>query len=382
MGAVGRRTVLDHIQCSYANDDSFEWFGGSVNAKHLIAIGGLDDDFDTDNGFSGKVQFGIGQRYRTVADVSTSQAFESDNDANSSFNQPLTSAVFSNVTAIGPLQDTSWTTGSGANQYSSRFGAGAQIRRNSRQSIHNTLFLGWPRGLEIAQLPTMVAANGDSLEVRNCSWYGVKGATMTLAGLNSGQVAPPGFDNTWISKPAFNNIIEKSSPSFAMVEAPFITNVDFNPALKTGSPALTGAAFAGTASDPFFERVEYRGAVGMERWDLEWTEYDPVNRAYKAQDPTSVNEEMFTTVAIAGRVFPNPTQDASTVRYELAYDDVVSVRVTNAIGALSTSFLVNARQNAGTYEFRLVTADLASGIYYLTITGQRGTITLPVTVAH
>lgn len=382
MGAVGRRTVLDYIQCSFGNDDSYEWFGGTVNAKHLIAYGGLDDDFDTDNGFSGKVQFGLVKRFRTVADVSTSQAFESDNDANSSYNQPLTTAIFSNVTAIGPLQDTSWTTGSGANQYNARYGAGAQIRRNSRQSIHNTIFLGWPRGIEIAQLPTMVAANGDSLEVRNCSWYGVKGTVINLAGLNSGQVAPAGFDNTWITKAEFNNIVDKSSPNVAMVEAPFVTNVDFNPALKTGSPALTGAAFNGTASDPFFERVDFRGAVGLERWDLEWTEYDPVNRAYKAQDPTSVDEETITNAAPTAHVFPNPTQDGSTVRYELAQKDVVTVRITNATGAVASTFLANVAQAAGTYEFRLVTADLASGVYYLTITGQRGTITIPVTVAH
>ena len=382
MGGVGRKTKLDHIQVSYGNDDGFEWFGGTVNAKYLVSTGILDDDFDTDNGYSGKVQFGIAQRFRTAADVSTSETFESDNDANASFNQPLTTGVFSNVTAIGPLQDTSWTSGGGANQYNSRFGAAAQIRRNSRLSIHNSLFLGWTRGLEIAQLPTMVAALGDTLEVRNNSWYGIKGSTMTVAGLTGGQVAPPGFDATWIAKAAFGNVVDKSSPNGAMGEAPFTTSVDFNPALKAGSPALTGAAFSGTASDPFFERVNFRGAVGMERWDLEWTEYDPVNRAYAAQGPNSVNEDMFSTVAISGRIFPNPTQDAATVRYELAHDDVVSVRVSDATGSMSSTFLVNARQNAGTYEFRLVTADLASGIYYLTITGQRGTITLPVTVSH
>ncbi len=382
MGAVGRRTVLDHIQVSYGNDDGFEWFGGTVNAKYLISTGILDDDFDTDNGFSGKVQFGIAQRFRTVADVSTSQAFESDNDANSSFNQPLTTAVFSNVTAIGPLQDTSWTTGGGANQYNARFGAGAQIRRNSRQSIHNSLFLGWPRGLEIAQLPTMVAASGDTVQVRNTSWYGVKGATLTLAGLSGGQVPPSGIDADWLLKPAYNNVVDKSSPSVALVENPFATTVEFNPALKSGSPALTGAAFEGTANDPFFERVNFRGAVGMERWDLVWTEYDPVNREYKAQIPNSVSEDNYATVAIAGRVFPNPTQDGSTVRYELANDDVVTIRVADATGSFVSTFLSSVAQNAGLYEFQLVTANLASGVYYLTITGKQGTITLPVTVSR
>jgi hypothetical protein len=64
---------------------------------------GLDDDFDTDNGFSGKIQFGIAVRDSQVADVSGSNAFESDNDANGSSLTPQTSATFSNMTIIGPI---------------------------------------------------------------------------------------------------------------------------------------------------------------------------------------------------------------------------------------------------------------------------------------
>ena len=52
-GGVGNQTTIDYVQVSYANDDSFEWFGGSVNCKHLISFRTLDDDFDTANGFSG-----------------------------------------------------------------------------------------------------------------------------------------------------------------------------------------------------------------------------------------------------------------------------------------------------------------------------------------
>ncbi len=59
MGGVGRGTTIDHIQVSYAKDDAYEWFGGSVDAKYLIAYRTQDDDFDTDNGYSGRVQFGF-----------------------------------------------------------------------------------------------------------------------------------------------------------------------------------------------------------------------------------------------------------------------------------------------------------------------------------
>ena len=57
--AVGSGTTIDHVQVVYAKDDAYEWFGGTVNCKYLIAYKTQDDDFDTDNGYSGKVQFGI-----------------------------------------------------------------------------------------------------------------------------------------------------------------------------------------------------------------------------------------------------------------------------------------------------------------------------------
>ena len=77
MAAVGSGTTIDHIQVTYAKDDAYEWFGGSVNCKYLIAYKTQDDDFDTDNGYNGKVQFGFIMRDSAIADISTSEAFES-----------------------------------------------------------------------------------------------------------------------------------------------------------------------------------------------------------------------------------------------------------------------------------------------------------------
>jgi hypothetical protein len=163
LGSVGSGTEFHHVQVSYTNDDSFEWFGGAVNAHHLIAYHGWDDDFDTDNGFSGTLQFLLGIRHPRLADVSVSNGFESDNNSNGDDSQPYTSAKFCNVTLVGPIrQDAAFVNSSGFGAYIDggalfpnngsalgQFHAGVQIRRNSRISLSNSVILGYPVGLII-----------------------------------------------------------------------------------------------------------------------------------------------------------------------------------------------------------------------------------------
>lgn len=151
LGAVGSATKLGYVQVSYSGDDSFEWFGGSVNGHHLIAYKGTDDDFDTDNGYSGLNQFGLGVRdsayydltYGATSGGSTSEGFESDNEATGTAAvRPVTSAIFSNFTMVGPVP-----VGSTYSQMNTvtkaAFRRGARIRRNSSIRIVNSIFMGY-----------------------------------------------------------------------------------------------------------------------------------------------------------------------------------------------------------------------------------------------
>ncbi len=169
---VGTGTKVDHIQVSYSGDDSYEWFGGSVNAKYLVAYAGWDDDFDTDNGYTGKNQFIVGLRDPYAADQSGSKAFESDSYQSgtatglSGDTSHLTKPVFSNCTIIGPLVNP------GSTAYDPQFVAGAHIRRGSAISILNSIIAGYPAGLLIdessASFGSTVANIGNGiLQFRN-----------------------------------------------------------------------------------------------------------------------------------------------------------------------------------------------------------------------
>ena len=150
LGAVGSGTTIDYVQVSHSNDDSFEWFGGAVNCKHLVAFRGLDDDFDTDNGYSGKVQFCLAVRDPNIADapaVSTSEGFESDNNAAGDSANPFTTAVFSNCTMIGPSYRT--TLPNGGTMPTGAYKRAARLRKNTKMSIYNSIFMDYVEGLHI-----------------------------------------------------------------------------------------------------------------------------------------------------------------------------------------------------------------------------------------
>ncbi len=100
MGGVGAGTTISYVQVYRSGDDAYEWFGGTIAGDHLVATYSWDDDFDTDFGFSGHVQFSVSQRAAAIADVSGSNGFESDNDGNGSTNAPQTKAMFSHAISL------------------------------------------------------------------------------------------------------------------------------------------------------------------------------------------------------------------------------------------------------------------------------------------
>jgi hypothetical protein len=262
-GSVGRGTTIDYVQVSYCNDDAYEFFGGTVNAKHLISFRNLDDDFDTDNGYRGKIQFAIAVRDTAIADGAAggaSNGFESDNDGSGSSAQPFTAPVFSNMTIIGPLFNSSTT-------IAAPFRRGAHIRRNSRMSLFNSIVMGWPSagaGILIDGTTTEANCSNNDLEIANTI---IAGCPSPLK-VNSGST----FNiNTWFNDAAKGNSILTSNTDVNL--SAFNSYTGFNPTPATGSPALSGAAFTSPKLNGM-QNVTYRGAVGTgDTWWQGWTRF-------------------------------------------------------------------------------------------------------------
>jgi hypothetical protein len=292
LGSIGSGTTIDYVQASYGLDDSFEWFGGTVNAKHLIAYKGLDDDFDLDNGFSGNVQYVIGIRGTTQADQSGSNGFECDNDATGSSNTPFTAATFANVSIIGAK-------GKAETSINIQFQNGAQLRRNSKLNLYNTFITGYPNGVYIDSQRgnTKGFAEKGDFKLQNVVIAGVEGWGTNGYGLGFA-TNPKGFavvDNEQ-STAATAILIGTLKPTEWFASLPGnkslanTSKTGINPTLwGTGTPIFT--LTAGTtesligsalpASLPaFFDKTDFVGAFKDTDWTKGWSEFNPQSVVY------------------------------------------------------------------------------------------------------
>ena len=278
LGGVGAGTIVEYVQVTEAADDSFEWFGGTVNCKYLIAHKSWDDDFDTDLGFSGNVQFALGIRDPQIADQSNSNGFESDNDNLASVSEPRTGANFSNVTLIGAL-------GRDATKISNQFGRAAHLRRNTRQALFNSILTGYPVGVHVDGTVTQADAVAGLLAVENTT---LAANTRTLANfsLPAGSTGAPSITDApqaiqdWFNLAAKNNTVTQTLSSVG------ITSLNMENPMATlmpaaNSPLLTSGAFSNPRlQNSFFDKVTFRGAFGTTNWTTSWTNFDPQNADY------------------------------------------------------------------------------------------------------
>ncbi|MCX7863008.1 MAG: hypothetical protein N2449_08440 [Bacteroidales bacterium] len=266
LAGVGNATEIDFVQVSYNGDDAFEFFGGTVNVKHLISFRNWDDDFDTDNGWSGKAQFCFALRDPNIADQSGSNGFESDNDAQGTQAQPYTSGIFSNVTILGPISPSN-------TNFNSQFKRSAHLRRNTKLKVYNSVLVGYPVGLLIDGSAAETNAQNGELVFKNNI---IAGCTTPLAVASNST-----FDiQTWFNAQGQNNqIVTNISDLQLNTNAWNLTNPSLLP--QTNSPLLNGASFTyQDLQNSFFDVVNFKGAFGTTNWASGWANFDPQNTQY------------------------------------------------------------------------------------------------------
>jgi hypothetical protein len=97
MAALGRGTTIHHVEVFNNLDDGFEFFGGTIEPKYLVSFFNDDDNFDYDEGYTGKGQFWFTIQHP----LHGNRSGEHDGGTNPITAEPYSEPLIANVTYFG-----------------------------------------------------------------------------------------------------------------------------------------------------------------------------------------------------------------------------------------------------------------------------------------
>ena len=264
LAGVGSGTVIENVEVSFGGDDGFEWFGGTVNCKNLIAYRCTDDDYDFEFGYTGRIQYAISIKDPNVFDASASGAsngIECDNGTTVNDN-PANKPLLSNFTFIGP--------GASAN---AKHNSGVIFRKGTRFVLRNSIIVDHLKaGFELATVEAGDRLNLNESEFRNNLVFSV-GTPFKVSTAGTSFTTDAALE-TFALLAANGNTKLANLAAAGFTSATLISPVL---TLTATSPAKTGASFTGVTG---FETVTYRGAMDTNNWATGWANFDPQNAVY------------------------------------------------------------------------------------------------------
>lgn len=368
LAAVGRGTQLDHIQVTNGFDDGFEFFGGAVDAKYLVSFNSNDDDFDTDYGYTGRVQFGLSWKQDTsIYNNSRSHGIESDNNNDGApfAGSPKTNPQFSNFSFFGPNFCTS-------GPVNPLLQSALYIRRNSAQSVRNSFVGGWATVFKMDDVSTFANATAGTLQISSNSfaggnfisnpsgnqfciptistitqWVNVGGGTNSCRQLDNLSATVPGYNgacvNTCLLTPTFQ--------------------------LSTTSALLTqGTNFSGWDAG-FFTPVTYRGAFGNgfgADWTANWTNWCPNSTAYTCQPcPGQRASDIHKENEL--QIVPNPGKTTVYALFNATATGKVQIHILDKVTGQSLHSVTATVTQTGAQRIAFDVSALQLGIYLVKI---------------
>jgi hypothetical protein len=270
---VGTGTIIENIEASYTEFAGFGFYGGTVNAKHLVAFNNMLSGFVYANGYSGKQQFLLSYRHpyfaRPGSFVYTCDGMLVFNDLDDYPILQNTRPVLSNVTVIGPYNNP------GYNEFLP-WNAAVNITLSASIALNNAVLMGMPKGgIKLGNDGTAQHIQDGSMQfgynlVHSNNPADAFTVDASVSVIDAATMAQYATD--W-----HNEVI--ATPDLFRLNDPFNFQ---RPGVvpKQDSPALAGADFSGADFSTWFEKVPFRGAFGSTDWMAGWTSFYPVTTPY------------------------------------------------------------------------------------------------------
>lgn len=269
---VGSGTTIDHVQVSYTQVSGFAFYGGTVNATHLVAFNNRLAGIVYANGYTGKQQFVLSYKHPYFGSTGSAAVYTSDgllvfNDLRGYQVDYNTRPVLSNVTVVGPYKNPGYNSALVWN-------AGLNVMYSGTFALRNSILMGMPKG-GIKFSDDMAAQNllnGMSEFGSNLVHSNVYEDAFTI---NTDMVYS--VDTATLNAYATEHLNKKyTTPDEIGLTDPFNYS-------QPGLGAKDGGVdFSGSDYDGFFTKVNYVGAVGKDNnWLAEkWVNFYPVDTDY------------------------------------------------------------------------------------------------------
>ena len=219
---VGNGTTVEYVQAYKGSDDGFEFFGGSVNVKHMVVTDCTDDSFDWTEGWNGRGLFLVAYQ---SGEEECDCLMECDNNGNNFDATPVAHPILSNLTLVG--------------DNSANNTRGIRLRAGTQAEIYNSIITGKAKCITLETEQTEQALLSGTSKLQHIAMS---------SDLNS----------------------ENGIYTAEMFAAATGNSTDYVNALANDYVGtLSGGV---TPDDPYFTRVDYKGAVSAsDDWTSGWT---------------------------------------------------------------------------------------------------------------
>ncbi|MGZ8866926.1 MAG: hypothetical protein ACXW2P_01185 [Thermoanaerobaculia bacterium] len=257
LAGVGRGTTVEYVQVLQNKDDAFEFWGGTVNARHLLGVGFADDGLDMDLGYIGNIQYAVMIKRAANDENDSNILTETDGHPQTFTLTPKTSPLIYNVTAV--------------RENNPQFGNyGGVLRRGASPKFYNAIVTNSRHApLTIRDTATFDNANSGGLVFDSSILFG------DFADARY----PSSSDRASQSRDFLFTTMKRNRNTDPMLalgsRLTAVTSLMPDVAPLPGSPALNINYVSQPPDNGFFEQVDFIGGVGPGRnWVLEgWANF-------------------------------------------------------------------------------------------------------------
>jgi hypothetical protein len=218
IAGVGSKTIIDNVMCSYANSDSYEILGGSLNLSKMISLRANGNDFKFNQGTQCKIDNSLAVRHSYYSTPKRARCFDVasyDKKEDADFSKGLTNVIASNCTMVNSTETLT------ADRDSGLVKEAIFVNSNAGLSLNKTVISGFSPAIVMDDEITMDAPTMKKYSFREVFFNSCKGYIFMENTTDNSDI------EDYYATPAFFNLYENLDNKNMFIDAYNIKTPDF-----------------------------------------------------------------------------------------------------------------------------------------------------------